>query len=234
MSTKRAIVVADGTISEESAARKNIQRRRLVSCLIKATEQLIRDEGLSQITIRKIGNIAGYSSATIYCYFEDVNELILFASVRYLREYVRKLSTEDLSGLDAKNRYIHVTRLFSGMMFENPEVFYNMFFGRHQDQLNAVIREYYDLFPEEISSISSDLKKMIMQGSLYERQRHMIEHLLLDGFLHPGTENIVLELIIRLQQSFLSDLKERTIRETASALDRFMALFIHILESNKN
>ena len=76
MSLKRMPIVPSDTITEEAAARKNLQRRRTLSYLIRATEQLIRTKGLQHVSSRMIGNIAGYSSSTIYSYFEDINELI--------------------------------------------------------------------------------------------------------------------------------------------------------------
>ena len=42
MSLKRMPVIPSDTISEEVAARKNLQRKRTLSYLIRATEELIR------------------------------------------------------------------------------------------------------------------------------------------------------------------------------------------------
>ena len=230
MSRKRMPVAAGEGIPEAVAARKNLQRSRIISYLVTATEQLIRDEGIQQVTSRKIGMAAGYSSATIYTYFVDVDELILFASVGYLRDYVRTLSTLDLKSLNARERYERVTRRFTETMFRNPEIFYNMFFGRHRDQLDSILREYYAIFPEEISNLSDGLRQTIFEGSLYSRHRHMVAALVRDGFVSEASGDALTELAVRLQQSFLIELKEGQ-GDADAALARFCALFSSLLDA---
>ena len=52
----------------------------------------MKEDDIDKISIRKIAKRAGYNSATIYYYFEDLEHLILFASIRYLREYTSALA----------------------------------------------------------------------------------------------------------------------------------------------
>lgn len=231
MSLKRMPIMPSDTITEEAAARKNLQRRRTLSYLIKATEQLIQEAGLQHVTSRMIGSIAGYSSSTIYSYFEDVNELILFASIGYLREYLHTLSGESFRGLTSKEYYIQVTHLFTSSMFENPEIFYNMFFGPHRDNLCSIIQEYYDLFPEEISTLPVELSSMVREGNLYERHRYQVRQLIRDGYLSAEHEEKILNLVIRMQQSFLIDLRDQKEPDAQAALERFMELLHFILDS---
>ena len=47
---------------------------------IEATEKLIRSDGVEGLSIRKIASEAGYNSATLYNYFEDLEHLVLFGS----------------------------------------------------------------------------------------------------------------------------------------------------------
>ncbi len=43
---------------------------------IDATNEIIENEGIESVTIRKVANLAGYNSATIYNYFENLDHLI--------------------------------------------------------------------------------------------------------------------------------------------------------------
>ena len=45
---------------------------------IDAAFSIIETEGVENITIRKVAGIAGYNSSTIYNYFEDLDQLVLF------------------------------------------------------------------------------------------------------------------------------------------------------------
>ena len=54
----------------------NIKKKRVMMYFIEATQELILDEGLEKLSIKKIAEKAGYNSATIYNYFENLEVLI--------------------------------------------------------------------------------------------------------------------------------------------------------------
>ena len=230
MSLKRMPIVPSDTITEEAAARKNLQRRRTLSYLIRATEQLIRTKGLQHVSSRMIGNIAGYSSSTIYSYFEDINELILFASIGYLRDYVHKLSEVGLKGLNSKEYYIQVTCLFTSSMFEHPDIFYNMFFGPHRDNFCSIIQEYYDLFPAELPDLPVELNSLVREGNLFQRHRHLVQNMIQEGYLPAQTVERILNLVIRMQQSFLIDVRDQKEQDLQAVMARFTDLLHFILD----
>ncbi len=55
---------------------KKIQKERITNYFIDATVNIIKEDGLENLTTKKIGDRAGYSYATIYNYFRNFNELI--------------------------------------------------------------------------------------------------------------------------------------------------------------
>lgn len=57
-------------------SKKEIQRSRVKTYFIEAAIDIIKEEGLENLTTKKIGDKAGYSYATIYNYFENFNELV--------------------------------------------------------------------------------------------------------------------------------------------------------------
>ena len=65
--------------------KKLIQRRRIMKYYIEATYKIMEEEGIDMVTIRKISDIAGYNSATLYNYFENLDHLIAFASLKYFQ-----------------------------------------------------------------------------------------------------------------------------------------------------
>ena len=68
--------------------KKYIQKKRIIKYFIDAVKQIQEEEGLQAVTIRKVADIAGYNSATLYNYFENLDHLLLFASMDYFQEYV--------------------------------------------------------------------------------------------------------------------------------------------------
>jgi hypothetical protein len=55
---------------------KEIQEKRMKEYFIEATKDLLKGEGLKSISVRNIADRAGYSYATLYNYFKDVNDLV--------------------------------------------------------------------------------------------------------------------------------------------------------------
>ena len=58
------------------SGRNEYKEKRVMMYFIEATQELILDEGLEKLSIKKIAEKAGYNSATIYNYFENLEVLI--------------------------------------------------------------------------------------------------------------------------------------------------------------
>src|SRR3712207_6910497 len=62
-----------------------------IKLLIKAAKSVIEEFGIDNLTIRKVGDKAGYNSATIYNYFENIEHLKIFVFLFDYDEYIRDL-----------------------------------------------------------------------------------------------------------------------------------------------
>ena len=63
--------------------RKEIQTRRIKNFFIEAACEIIENEGVSAVTVRKVADKAGYHYSTTYNYFQDLPYLIAHASLRF-------------------------------------------------------------------------------------------------------------------------------------------------------
>lgn len=197
---------------------------------IEATEKLIAEEGIDGLSIRKIGNEAGFNSATIYNYFENLEILVLFASVGYLKDYVSELKLEIKENMTSLEIYRSIYEIFNKHSFSSPEIFYNMFFGRHSNELTSIIKQYYEIFPDQLEGQTPSIKTMLTQGDIYQRDKPIIEMLIKDGVIDKDKSNIVIELMVRTQQSYLLeayDLDDESEIEIHS--DEFLKLFDNII-----
>ncbi len=72
---------------------KEIQEQRMRGYFIQAAKEILKGEGLRNISVRNIADRAGYSYATLYNYFKDANELIFECVHDFLEEcrhFIRK------------------------------------------------------------------------------------------------------------------------------------------------
>jgi len=180
------------------------KRKRIMTYFIEATQKLIQSEGVDGLSIRKIANEAGYNSATLYNYFRDLEHLTLFGSACYLRDYVIALGrslTPEMSGLE---RFRTIYRCFNDFAFRYPDIFHNMFFGRHSEILGEVLHTYYyELFPEELSGLSDSMRRMMVSGNMRERDQVTMQAMVAEGTVAPEKADITQELIIAVHQNFI-------------------------------
>lgn len=110
--------------------KKDIKKQRIKMYFLEATKEVIIKEGVENVTARKVADIAGYSYATIYNYFEDINGMLIEARsliIKDIVEYMFKKINEPLYNAEGIKRLF---RTYISYYFENPNVF--KFFYFHQ------------------------------------------------------------------------------------------------------
>ena len=137
-----------------------LKRKRIMIYFIEATEKLLRRDGIENLTIRGIATEAGYNSATIYNYFNDLDQLIMFGSLCYLRDYVAELEAKLKPDMRAIEQYRTVYHCFNKHALDDPEIYHHIFFGKYRDQLSSVLDLYYHvLFPNELDHLSKEMQE---------------------------------------------------------------------------
>lgn len=151
------------------------KRNEVVSSFVKAAIEIIKSKGVDDVSIRSVSSLAGYSSATIYLYFEDLNELISLASIFYLRNYVHEIVETGAKPRNNEETYLYTWDVFVRHALNKPSIYLNLFFGPNSDSLDKMVREYYELFPEELESVHEPLLKMLEAGSLLSRNKTVLD-----------------------------------------------------------
>ena len=214
----------------------SVKKKRVMMLFIEATEGLLRKEGPGGLSIRKVASEAGYNSATLYNYFQDLEHLTLFASVRYLREYVALLEKNLTEDMNAFQRYRMIYRSFNTCAFREPEIFHGMFFGRHSGLLGEVLQVYYEqLFPQDLDGLSGQMKQMLRLGTMYERDSLIMKDLVAEGFVAPEKAEKTMELMIALHQHYIHEAMICSAIsgdfDAAAHQERFDAAFLYIMEA---
>lgn len=148
---------------------KELLKRQNRIRFVEAAQELIEAEGPHNASIRKIAERAGFHNSTIYLYFKDVDQLMLLASLKYFNEYSRALSELSTKKLPPVENFMAIWDFFAQAVFRRPQIFYNFFFGKHSDNLTEIMRQYYDLFPEEKEAYSPEIEDMYYGKNIQER-----------------------------------------------------------------
>lgn len=65
---------------------KKIQEERVKGYFVQAANEILRGEGIKSLSVRNVAEKAGYSYATLYNYFKDINELLSVCIIDFIEE----------------------------------------------------------------------------------------------------------------------------------------------------
>ncbi|MED1472642.1 TetR/AcrR family transcriptional regulator [Bacillus salipaludis] len=191
----------------KNQAEKNKEKQtvRMMSYFIDATVKIIEEEGIDKVTIRKIGDIAGYNSATIYNYFEDLSHVIFFASMRFLKKYTDALPKYVKKAQNPFERYLLIWECFCKYSFESPQIYYAVFsadLGTHP----ANIEKYYEYFSSDLLDFPDDLKPMLLESNLSKRTLIAFNQCIKEGYFDVTHAEQIAESHYLIWQGMLTQL----------------------------
>ena len=172
------------------------QRNQIFACFINAASELMENEGMESLTLRRVAKRAGYNSATLYNYFKDLDHLTVYASMKYFEDYNRNLARYLADEQDAFQRFLFMGRFFCASAFRHPHAYYNLFYGKYSGELTEIIHAYYEVFPEELGELDDSVLEMLTCGSLVERNRQMLQPVLEGASLSQEERESINEIIL--------------------------------------
>lgn len=145
-------------------SKNDLKTQRVKSYFLEAAKQIILAEGVEGVSARKIAKIAGYSYATSYNYFKDINELLgetkalmVTDVAKYMQEAmcIPIVSIEDIKML---------FRAYVQYYLSHPHIFRFFYFYRLSD--DEVQKERYEFS----DSWAWTLQFLVEEGRLKETE----------------------------------------------------------------
>lgn len=181
------------------------KKLRVVEAFIHATHEIIEDEGLEAVTLRKVADLAGYNSATVYNYFNSLEHLIFFACMQYIDDYLIDLSYYLKDSANSLETYFRTWECFCYKSFNLPNVYKAVFFYEHNESSNNEFQEYYALFPSELSKYSSNIKSMLLSGDIHMRDKILLKPCIDEGFIKKEDFEEISDLMILIYEGMLNN-----------------------------
>lgn len=163
---------------------KEIQKLRKMSYFIKATNKIIDTEGIDAVTVRKVADMAGYNPATIYNYFENVDYLVGFASIKYLNEYHKSLKEVVEKIDDPLERFMKIWEKFAFYSFKSPKIYRALFFSTPKYTICELFETYFKMFPDEIGDHAEDIQRMMRGCTIHTRNMSILNDLRVVKYPH--------------------------------------------------
>ncbi len=174
---------------------------------INAAHDIIETEGIENLTVRKVADLAGYNSATIYNYFSNLDHLISYAAIKYLRDYYLSLEAYIQNANNAYERFLLIWEKFCIHSYRRPEIYRIIFFSGHS--VYDIFTEYYEIFPAEFGEHSFITLPMLSEHNIFTRNRKSLEFLVEEGYLYEADLDEVNEMIIFTYRGILEKMIEQ-------------------------
>ena len=187
-----------------SIDKREIRRKRMMGYFIDATVGIIDEEGIENLTIRKVADVAGFNSATIYNYFENLDHLICYAAISYLKEYY--LSLDEYVGEDkgSYKRFFIIWKKFCIHSFKKPTVYKTIFFTNTKQTFAEISKDYFKIFPLDFGEHNTYTYSMLKENEIYARNKAILMPMVRDGILEFESVDELNDLVIRIYRASLS------------------------------
>lgn len=214
--------------------KKEIQRKRTMTYFINAADEIIEEEGIKKVTIRKVADKAGYNSATLYNYFENLDHLVFFAAMRYIKDYTFALPRYVKNSNNALDVFLKVWECFCHFSYKNPEIYYAIFFANLDNDLEDYVIEYYKMFPEELGkelkNQSEGISTMLLKHNIYQRGMATVNECVKEGFIRKEDAEDFNEMATLIYEAILPKVMRNKMNYD-EAIEKTMRYIKHVVNS---
>lgn len=147
-------------------------------------DAIICEEGIGAVTIRKAADRAGFTSGTLYNYFDNLTTYFL-ATMNHLEKYNAALPEFFWPGAPILWNGIWRCASASLNSHTEPEIF-ERFSHNEMKKLEEYTKQYYELFPEKtVKDGPPPLYKIFHVNNIYSRSSLMLDDCVEEGYLTP-------------------------------------------------
>ena len=177
---------------------------------IDATMTIIEEEGLEEVSIRKVAKITGYNSATLYSYFKNLDHLILLASIKFLKEYITGLDNYTAKAKNSLEEGILIWEFFCKCSFKKPEIYRSIFFSNLDFNMEDFenyyeIKEFYKIYPEEVTASFAKFHHMILKLDIYERNKILLVNIACEKLISPSNITAINDMQVLIYKGLLEE-----------------------------
>ena len=177
------------------------------------TAEMIKRDGIENLSIRKIAKELGCSSASLYRYFSGLDELVYYAELGQLKAYIQSLNKASLVWENVWDKYVGVWYCYSMEAFRKPISYNLLFLARKDIELKTAIGEFYDMFPEEIQTSSPVFQTMLRNPDFLGRDYEVCKVCVKAGAISEERAVILNRMVCFLYMGYFKNLMDKSIKE---------------------
>lgn len=184
--------------------RKEIQRARMWHYFLDAATDVIIEDGIDHVTIRKIADKAGYTSSTAYNYFKDLSHLKFFAAMRFTTDYVNELPQYLEKGNNTVEKWLYSWECFCKHSFEHPKIYSVIFMDNLGSVPEDLFEHYYQIYKNDLLGLPDEIKGIIMEHSFAKRSALYIQSAVDEGFIQEQDVDLIADITLMIWKGMIS------------------------------
>ncbi|MGE5701238.1 MAG: TetR family transcriptional regulator [Clostridia bacterium] len=209
--------------------RKEIKLKRMLQYLVDATVEIIEEEGIENVTARKVADRAGYTGSTIYNYFDELSHLIYFASMRLVKPYLQELSVCLEGGANYVEKYIRSWECFCKHSFHNPKLYHAIFIADLGKKPEEMLEHYFTIYSSDLIGMPEEIKPLLYNPDLTSRSKALLELAKKERDLDDRVIEEVNEMAVLIWEGMMTTLlNKRREMDPQQAIDKTMH-YIHAI-----
>lgn len=180
---------------------------------IQKTQEIIRAEGREAASIRRIAREMGRSTASLYRYFKNQEELIYYAERDQLSGYIRRLNEAEKNWHTIWDYYVGIWDCYCREAFRNPDVFELQFLKPGSEKPTDAIVEYYDMFPEAYEETSESFISMMKQQDFMARDFEVCKKCVAEGAISLEKAMQLNRMVCQMYKGYFKTVQEQKLSE---------------------
>ena len=192
---------------------KQLQKSRMWKYFVEAATEIIQEEGVKAVTIRKVADRAGYNSATIYNYFSEFSHLLFFASMRLMTEYTTEVTQRMNEKELAIDQYIVAWECFSEYSFKQPDIFHSVFIRDLGENTDKLLEKYYESYPADLVGVPEEIERSLLEQNVVKRGNPLLKKAAEQGSIDSSHIEPLNEVTILIWQGMLMNLLNNRLQD---------------------
>lgn len=206
-------------------SRKEIQKERMWHYFINASTELIDEVGIEQITARRVADRAGFTTSTIYNYFQEFSHVIFFAAMRYTKPYIEQLPKYLGQGTNTMEKWLYSWECFCKESFKHPQIYAHIFINNLGQVPVDLLNHYYSLYRNELVNLPKQIQSIISEHTLSTRSYLFLQQAVDEGFIREEKIAYISEVTLLIWKGMLVDvINQRTHHSKTEAMVKTLNL----------
>lgn len=166
-----ALLKSNSINKELKFLNKEIQKSRVKRYFIDAAKEILLNEGALNVSVRKVGDATGYSYATIYNYFKNLDHLLWCIGIEFVKDIVKIYDNDFVKDSYTPEDIKHLLNRYIDYYFENPNVF-NFFFFYQVEEPPEDLKE--ELVRPSLEKILVSILENLAQQKIVEYEKVLV------------------------------------------------------------